>query len=121
MPSKRSPKFPARRKLRGYRKFESEAPRLSRSVSAGGAIGSLVKHFGYAERILEQKAVILWPSVVGETIAEVAKARAIKRGVLRVDVSDPTWRQELAYLKGEIRTKLNRAIGRNVVLDIRFS
>ena len=90
-------------------------------MSAGGAIGSLVKLLGCGERIREQKAIILWDSVVGERIAEVARAKAIRRGVLRVEVSDSTWRQELAYLKEDIRAKLNEAVGENVVLDIKFS
>ncbi len=110
-----------RKRLYGYLKWEKEASRIDRQASLGEALRKLFDRFGYTDRIREQQAVIIWKDTVGKEIAAATEAVGIKRGVLRVKVQDPVWRNELTYLREEIRSKLNRAIGYTVVSDIKFS
>jgi predicted nucleic acid-binding Zn ribbon protein len=62
----------------------------------------------------------LWPEVVGPLTAQNARPAAIKGRLLLVNVSSAPWTQQLQYLKGELIEKLNRALGREAVEDIRF-
>ena len=41
----------------------------------------------------------IWGDVVGEAVAEVARPVSFKRGILRVEVSDPAWIQELHLIQ----------------------
>lgn len=61
-----------------------------------------------------------WTDLVGLTIAENARPAAIKGGLLLVHVSSAPWMQQLHYLKGELMEKLNSALGKESVKDIRF-
>lgn len=109
-----------KKKLLGYRKWEQEAPRLSNSKTAGSVIQNLLDQLGVRDQVEESKVVLIWPEVVGQTIARVTEAQAIEHGVLTVKVSNATWRHELTYLKREITTNLNRALGKSLVSDIKF-
>jgi predicted nucleic acid-binding Zn ribbon protein len=62
----------------------------------------------------------VWDDVVGETIAKNARPSWIKDGRLRVDVTNPIWLQELAFVKENIRGRLNERLGREAVKRIEF-
>ena len=59
-----------------------------------------------------------WSDVVGATIARHASPRRLRRGVLVVEVDGPEWLHELRYLKRDLCSKLNSALGRRVVRDV---
>jgi predicted nucleic acid-binding Zn ribbon protein len=61
-----------------------------------------------------------WMDLVGPTIAENARPAAIKGRLLLVHVSSAPWMQQLHYLKDELIEKLNSALGKESVKDIRF-
>ena len=62
----------------------------------------------------------VWDEVVGQTISESARPSRIKKGCLRVTVSDPIWLQELKFLESTIREKLNKKLGRTAIERIDF-
>jgi predicted nucleic acid-binding Zn ribbon protein len=61
-----------------------------------------------------------WAELVGPTIADNARPAAIKGKLLLVNVSSAPWMQQLQFLKNELIEKLNTALGKNAVRDIRF-
>lgn len=61
-----------------------------------------------------------WDEVVGSAISENAEPSRIKNGALRVTVSDPIWLQELQFMEGDIKKRLNEKLGRNAVKRIEF-
>ena len=61
-----------------------------------------------------------WKDVVGPEIAENTKPEAIKGKLLLVNVSSAPWMQQLQFLKPELIEKLNQALGKELVKDIRF-
>jgi predicted nucleic acid-binding Zn ribbon protein len=63
-----------------------------------------------------------WEEAVGKTIAGHARPSWIKKGCLRVIVSDSIWLQELDYVKETIIDKVNEKLGEKVVerIDFRF-
>ncbi|MBM4167851.1 MAG: DUF721 domain-containing protein [Ignavibacteria bacterium] len=92
----------------------------SHTKDIGTALSELVDQLGIKSRIQEYDAVVQWESIVGVQIAKVATATRIQKGVLVVRVTNGPWRQELSIRKSEIVQKLNAALGREVVKDIRF-
>jgi predicted nucleic acid-binding Zn ribbon protein len=61
-----------------------------------------------------------WTDLVGPVIAENARPAAIKGRLLLIHVSSAPWMQQLYYLKDELMEKLNSALGKESVKDIRF-
>lgn len=62
----------------------------------------------------------VWDEAVGPAIAEHARPSYVKKGRLRVDVSDPIWLQELEFVRETIKEKLNEELGRKAVKRIDF-
>ena len=62
----------------------------------------------------------VWDEVVGPPIARNAQPLWIRKGRLRVKVSDPIWLQELSLAGEMIRDKLNVRLGRKAVDKIEF-
>ena len=73
---------------------------------------------GLAERLREADIWRLWPEVVGPTVAARAMPLRIIKGTLTVAVSSGPWKQELGFLKGMMKDKLNERLGGEVVKEI---
>ncbi|MDM8551183.1 DUF721 domain-containing protein [Desulfobacterales bacterium HSG2] len=88
-------------------------------VRLGSIISRTLKNCrGESEEVL--KIWSLWESVVGEAIAENARPAAFKEKLLLVNVSDPIWIQQLQFLKADMIAKINEALGKNLIEDIKF-
>ncbi|MBL0225410.1 MAG: DUF721 domain-containing protein [Geobacteraceae bacterium] len=73
---------------------------------------------GLADRLREADIWKFWPEVVGPAVAARAMPLRIIKGTLTVAVSSGPWKQELGFLKGMIREKLNDRLGGDVVKEI---
>ena len=62
----------------------------------------------------------VWDEAVGPAISRHAHPSWIKKGILRVDVTDPIWLQELRFVEESIREKINFKLGRIAVEKIEF-
>ncbi|HEY3373970.1 MAG TPA: DUF721 domain-containing protein [Candidatus Aquicultor sp.] len=74
-----------------------------------------------AGKFTELKALSVWDEIVGRPVCECARPLRIRSGVLYVATKSPAWSQELKALEGNIRRKINAAIGEQVVREIRFT
>ena len=74
-------------------------------------IGKLVERFldgsGVAEQVRRQGVLEEWPSLVGDAIGAVTRARSLSAGVLFVEVRSSSWLMELEMMKGEILRRVN--------------
>jgi len=61
-----------------------------------------------------------WKEIVGDSIAQQAQPRLIRNRILFLDVSHPTWIQQLQFLKSTLLEKVNTFLGEPVIQDIRF-
>ena len=86
----------------------------------GKALGGFVKGSKIEKGLEEYKALDLWSEVVGEKIADNTEVESIESGVVLVRVKTPVWRQELQLQKPQIIEKLNQALMKKVIKDIRF-
>jgi predicted nucleic acid-binding Zn ribbon protein len=62
----------------------------------------------------------LWESAVGEVIAKNTKPEAFKGKLLLVLVNSHPWMHQLQFLKKDIINKVNQALGKELVQDIKF-
>lgn len=60
-----------------------------------------------------------WSEIVGPEIAAHAQPTSLRDGVLRIKVDSPPWATEISYLVGDLRTKVNRAVGTELVTEIK--
>lgn len=90
-------------------------------------LGDLLNHPSLPEvfrrRLKEAKAVSLWDTAVGPTIAKYATAIRVEDGVLWIEVGHPIWRSELHHRRRQILEILNQGLsGTDEVLrDLHFS
>ena len=75
---------------------------------------------GLENGVNQQKAVIIWPKIVGIKIAENTTAELVDFNVLTIKVKNSTWRNELYLKKDIILEKLNKELGLNTIKELRF-
>jgi len=61
-----------------------------------------------------------WNEIVGESVAVHSQPRSIRNRILFIDVSHPTWMQQLQFLKPTLLEKVNTFLGELLIQDIRF-
>ena len=81
----------------------------TRRRRSGEALRAGGDELGLPEPDLVVSLLDRWPDVVGATVAEHARPRSLRDGVLTVAVDAPPWATQLRYLEGDIR----RAFGRS--------
>ena len=62
----------------------------------------------------------LWDAAVGETIAQNARPAAFKGKLLVVHASSSTWIHQLQFLKHDMIAKLNAALGKPLIEELKF-
>ena len=83
-------------------------------------IGDVLKEFvpesaGELTRVWQ-----LWDDTVGEAIAANAQPIAFKGDLLLVHATSSTWIHQLQFLKADIISKLNAALGKPMIAEIKF-
>ena len=94
--------------------------RKAKFVHIGNIIGDVLKNYrreSDAELIMVWQ---IWDSIVGDVISPNAKPAAFKGRVLLVHVSSSTWIHQLQFLKKEMIAKLNHALGKTLIDDLKF-
>ena len=62
----------------------------------------------------------VWDGIVGDVIAKNTKPAAFKGRILLVYVTSSTWVHQLQFLKDEMIAKLNEALGKSLIDDLKF-
>ena len=89
-------------------------------VHIGSIIDDVLKSFRHASDAELIQVWRIWDDLVGDVIAQNAKPAAFKGDVLLVHVSSSPWVHQLQFLKGNIILKLNSALGKKMIKDLRF-
>lgn len=88
------------------------------------SIGEIFNEFLRQEkldsRFNEQKALSLWPEIVGPGINHYTVSRTVKDGVMTVTISSAALRNELMLSRTAIITRINEALGGEVIHNIIF-
>ena len=73
----------------------------------GDLLGSFLNKSGLREAVVRSEAVEGWRESVGESIADVTRARGIQGSSLIVEVRSSAWLMELNLVKNEILERVN--------------
>ena len=86
----------------------------------GIAIKDFLINTGLENGVKQQRAIIIWPKIVGSKIAENTIAELVDFNTLTIKVKNSTWRNELYLKKDIILEKLNKELGPNTIKELRF-
>lgn len=84
-------------------------------------VNQSLDELGLRHKILEHQAVDKWKQVVGPHIAAATVVERVHDGTLFVCCKSSAWANECSFHKEHIIKELNRAAGKKVITDIRFS
>jgi predicted nucleic acid-binding Zn ribbon protein len=84
------------------------------------ALREFTASVGITKKLREYNVLTSWETIVGEQIARVAKPQRIDNGILHVTVGSAPWRAELSMRRREMIEKINTAVGKEAVREIRF-
>ena len=62
----------------------------------------------------------VWDGIVGDVISKNAKPGAFNGRILLVYVTSSAWVHQLQFLKKEMIAKLNEALGKSLIDDLKF-
>ncbi len=84
-------------------------------------LDGLMKRAGLYHMERQQRAIMLWPEVVGPVLAANAMARRVEDSTMVIITSGPAWSQEISFMKTHIIQRINRRVGgMPVITDLRF-
>lgn len=91
-----------------------------KSETLDAALSQFLRSSGLETPLLQHRLVELWPTIVGERIAQHTKALHIKEQALWVRVHTPALRSQLLMMRQQLVGQLNTAIGHTLIYDIRI-
>ncbi|GGC64155.1 DUF721 domain-containing protein [Hoyosella rhizosphaerae] len=75
---------------------------------------------GWSEKVSVGTVLGLWPSVVGDDIAEHAHPTGLEDGVLIVQAESTAWATQLRYMQSQILARIASSVGNGVVTKLRI-
>ncbi len=94
--------------------------RKTKFVHIGNIIGHVLKNYRRETDVELVQVWQVWDNIVGDVIAQNAKPAAFKGRLLLVHVTSSTWIHQLQFLKKEMIAKLNNALGKTLIEDLKF-
>lgn len=94
--------------------------KAAQASSVGHIVKDLMTAIESAQVVSEDKLLLAWMDAVGEAGFNNAKPYSLSKGVLSVTVKNPSWSQELTLKKRWVIKKLQVALGKDQIQDIRF-
>lgn len=103
--------------------MQSSDKKKSRLVHIGPVINTLLSSLQIKSTVtigkLTQIASV-WSTVAGANIADNTKPTRLKGKLLYVNVSSSVWVQQLQFIKDDLISRINVAIGEDGIEDIKF-
>jgi predicted nucleic acid-binding Zn ribbon protein len=90
----------------------------SNQVTLSDALKEWVNSLEKKSHLVETRIEILWPEVMGETIAKYTEKLKYKDNILYISVSSDALRNQLVYSRHQICKLLNDRIGKNEVKEV---
>ncbi len=106
---------PGRRFSRPIVPGEEVAP-----VPLGEAIAAVGEELGFGDPRAVSRLLDAWPDMVGAAIAEHARIRSLRRGVLTIAVDAAPWATQLRYLESDLVARAGALLGVGEVREARI-
>jgi hypothetical protein len=84
------------------------------------ALERSLRDLGLQKRLKTEQLTVLWPKIVGSSVAKIAHPAQFRNGTLFIDVADNVWMQELKFQEGELIGRLNDALREPLVRRLFF-
>lgn len=81
-------------------------------------INESLQRDGLDTAMAEQRALYMWPEIVGPGVNRYTTRRYVDHGVMHVYLSSAVLKNELSFHKTSLVEQLNRAAGSNVISQI---
>lgn len=91
---------------------------MRRPAAVSDLLDSLLRGTPAEKRLKEGGIWLVWDRAVGKRIAAHAQPAAFRDGTLTLHVDSAPWLQQLNFLKKELISKVNDALGEEMVKDI---
>lgn len=101
-------------------KFRFKEQRNQRLAPFGAIVSSLVKEFNLEEFYFIEELRRDWTSIVGQLLATHSIPNRVYKGILFIDVDDPTFANEISMIKGSILKRLHDIYNENAIRNIKF-
>jgi predicted nucleic acid-binding Zn ribbon protein len=88
-------------------------------VPIGEAIAAVGEEFGIGDPRAVGRLEVAWVDVVGSAVAQHARIRSLRRGVLTIAVDAAPWATQLRYLESEIVDRAASVLGSGQVTSAR--
>jgi predicted nucleic acid-binding Zn ribbon protein len=95
-------------------------PPNERASKVTDVLGDVLKRVDPEQQMRVYGIWNFWNDEVGGPIARRAQPSRFRNGILFVTVATQSWMQELQFMKGKIRERLNTRLGAELVRDIFF-
>lgn len=86
----------------------------------GQIINDLLQHENLDVALDEHRASALWPEIVGDGINRYTIRRYVNDGVMTVYLSSAALKSELSLVRASIISRINEALGREIIREIIF-
>lgn len=93
----------------------------SQLTAVGGTLAGLLDGLGLSATLKGWEAISVWSETVGAPANERSRAVAFDAGRLIVEVESSAWMTQLSFLKRDIKARLNRRLGGDIIKDIQFA
>ena len=94
--------------------------KLDTSKKLSEVLLDYMRDTGTTNVMLEKRAVSLWQAVMGPTVNKTTSSVRVRDGVMYVGLTSSVVRNELFNMRGRIVAAINKAVGQDVIKDIRF-
>lgn len=83
-------------------------------------IDNVVRSEGLEDNMLAHRALTIWGTIVGDYINRLTTMRRVAGSVLYVHIASAAVRQELHLQRTPLLAALNKALGKEIITEIRF-
>jgi predicted nucleic acid-binding Zn ribbon protein len=95
--------------------------RKNKITDIGTLLSDLFESRKWKQNLIRHQIFEFWNEAVGKDISAHAQPKVIRGDVLWVDVTDSVWMQQLHLMKEQLLGVLNKKLGDDGVVDIRFN
>ncbi|MGE3802052.1 MAG: DUF721 domain-containing protein [Candidatus Kapaibacterium sp.] len=86
--------------------------------SLGSIINQWLKENNLQEKFRENSVPDYWIDIVGEAIARHTQVERVDRGRMVIRAESATWKQEIINRREDIRDRVNKRFGAEVVTEV---
>lgn len=94
--------------------------RRTEALSIAEVVQQALSRQGLDKQMLEHRAAMIWPDVVGAVINRQTLERRVDKGVMYVRIISAPMRNELMMQRSSLIEALNRRLDAEVITDIKF-